>query len=237
METSHRFYPTGRKACGIWVMLLAPVFALQAFCQETVAPDTKAAPAASDIAQTGEPVDLRTLVQQVQRNAPDGERANGGSVLSVRGRSDGTIEVRDASGKLLQEYPLDHFYVSGKISAEAVEKVKARVEVLEKSLADRKGKELEAQDKQIEAAKEAEANAKEQEKASEVKWREEFKAKSAPYLDRKTNSKVNAVKIDAREIREDGTYLYEGKAMKPVRLFNKERSRYEMVIPVPATAE
>ena len=44
-------------------------------------------------------------------------------------------------------------------------------------------------------------------------------------------------KIDAREIREDGTYLYEGKPMKPVRLFNKARSRYEMAIPVPAPAE
>ncbi len=237
METSHRLYPTGRKACGIWVMLLAPVFTLQASGQETAVHDTKAAPAAAAIVQTEEPVDLRTLVQQVQRSAPDGERANGESALSVRGRSDGTIEVRDASGKLLQEYPLDHFYVSGKISAEAVEKVKARVEVLEKSLADRKGKEQETIDKQIEAAKEAEANAKEQEKASEVQWQQDFKAKSTTYLDRKTNSKTNAVKIDAREIREDGTYLYEGKEMKPVRLFNAERSRYEMAIPVPAPKE
>ncbi len=237
METSHRLSLSRRSTYGIWVTLLAPVFTLQASGQETAISDTRAATAASVMVQTDEPVDLRTLVEQVQRSAPDGGRANGGSVLSVRGRPDGTIEVRDASGKLLQEYPLDHFYVSGKISAEAVEKVKARVEVLEKSLADRKGKEQETIDKQTEAAKEAEANAKVQEEASEAKWREDFKAKSATYLDRKTNSKVNAVKIDAREIREDGTYLYEGKALKPVRLFNKERSRYEMAIPVPEPEE
>lgn len=228
METLLGFCLPRRAAFGAWILLALPVFALQAFGQKAPEPVPPVASEPSEATPAEESVDLHTLVLREQS-----ERANGESALSVRGRSDGTIEVRDASGKLLQEYPLDHFYVSGKISAEAVEKVKARVEVLEKSLADRKGKEQEALDKQAESAKEAEANAKEQEKASEVKWREEFKAKSAPYLDRKTNSKVNAVKIDAREIREDGTYLYEGKALKPVRLFNKERSRYEMAIPVP----
>jgi hypothetical protein len=235
MRTSPSLHQWCRSVIGLGIIFLIPVIALRAFSQDSAKPESEPASAHSadsDTAPSAPVVDLHTLVLREQ-----GTRANGESALSVRGRSDGTIEVRDASGKLLQEYPLDHFYVSGKISAEAVEKVKARVEVLEKSLSDRKGKEQETIDKQIEAAKEAEANAKEQEKASEVKWQQDFKAKSVPYLDRKTNSKTNAVKIDAREIREDGTYLYEGKAMKPVRLFNAERSRYEMAIPVPATAE
>jgi len=177
-------------------------------------------------------VDLHTLVLREQR-----ENNGGASALSVRGTSDGTVEVRDASGNLIQTYPLSHFSVSGKVSSAAIEKVNAREEVLQKGLTERKEQEQAAVDVEAEETRKAEANAKEQEKANEVKWQEDFKAKSTSYLDRKTNSKVNAVKIDAREIREDGTYLYEGKALKPVRLFNKERSRYEMAIPVPESAK
>lgn len=234
MEMSRRLYPAGSKACGVWVMLLASVFAPQAFCEETAAPDTKAAPPTSDSFQTEEPdVDLRTLVLREQEGVNGGNRPTGESAVTVRGRSDGTVEVRDASGNLIREYPLSHFYVSGKVNTEAMERMKAREEVMNKGLSDRKEAEQAERDQQAEAAKEAEAQAKEAEKAKETKWQEDFKAKSTPYLDRKTNATLNAVKIDAREIREDGTYLYEGKPMKPVRLFNAQRSRYEMAIPVP----
>ncbi len=232
METSLGLCPAHRAAFGAWILLVLPVFSLQAFSLEASEPVPPVASEPSEATPAEESVDLHTLVLREQS-----VRNDGASALSIRGRSDGTVEVRDASGNLIQTYPLSHFSVSGKVSNEATEKMSTHVEVLEKSLADRKGKEQEALDKQAESAKEAEASAKEQEKASEVKWQQDFKAKSAPYLDRKTDSKVNAVKIDAREIREDGTYLYEGKAMKPVRLFNKERSRYEMAIPVPAPAE
>ena len=235
METSLGLCPARRAAFGAWILLVLPVFSLQAFSQETSEPVPPVAPVVSEPSDTTpaeESVDLHTLVLREQS-----ERADGASALSVRGTSDGTVEVRDASGNLIQTYPLSRFSVSGKVSSEATEKLSARVEVLEKSLADRKDQEKEAQNQELEATKEAEVKAKEAEKAKDIKWRDDFKAKSAPYLDRKTDSKVNAVKIDAREIRDDGTYLYEGKAMKPVRLFNKERSRYEMAIPVPAPAE
>jgi hypothetical protein len=219
---------------GLWAAFLAPAIVFQVGAQPP-APESPSVPkkSAESGQDTSSPdVDLHTLVLREQ-----GERADGTSALSVRGTSDGTVEVRDAYGNLIKTYPLSRFSVSGKVSGEAIQKLNAREEVLQEALTDRKESEKEAQDKAVEAAKQAETKAIEAEKASEVKWQQDFKAKSTPYLDRKTNSKVNAVKIDAREIREDGTYLYEGKAMKPVRLFNKERSRYEMAIPVPETKE
>lgn len=235
METSFGLHPARRAVFGVWILFVLPVLALQAFAQDASEPVPPVAPVASEPSEATpaeESVDLHTLVLREQS-----VRNDGASALSVRGTSDGTVEVRDASGNLIQTYPLSRFSVSGKVSREATEKLSARVEVLEKSLADRKVQEEETQNQALEAAKEAEVKAKEEEKAKDIKWQQDFKAKSAPYLDRKTNSKVNAVKIDARDIREDGTYLYEGKPMKPVRLFNKERSRYEMAIPVPAPAE
>lgn len=231
METSLGLCPARRAAFSAWILLVLPVFPFQAFSQDASEPVAPVGSEPSEAAPAEESVDLHTLVLREQS-----VRSDGASALSVRGTSDGTVEVRDASGNLIQTYPLSHFSVSGKVSSEATEKLSTRVEVLEKSLADRKDQEKETQNQELEAAKETEVNAKEEEKAKDIKWQQDFKAKSAPYLDRKTNSKVNAVKIDAREIREDGTYLYEGKAMKPVRLFNKERSRYEMAIPVPAPA-
>ncbi|MBL7645201.1 MAG: hypothetical protein JNK74_03315 [Candidatus Hydrogenedentes bacterium] len=234
MKKPVTFQGIGTVKLGLWAAFLAPAIVFQVGAQPP-APESPSAPKNS--AESGQDtsfpdVDLHTLVLREQ-----GGRADGTSALSVRGTSDGTVEVRDASGNLIQTYPLSRFSVSGKVSREATEKLGARVEVLEKSLADRKIQEEETQNQALEVAKEAEVKAKEEEKAKDIKWQQDFKAKSAPYLDRKTNSKVNAVKIDAREIREDGTYLYEGKPMKPVRLFNKERSRYEMAIPVPAPAE
>lgn len=234
MKKSGTFQGIGTVRFGLWAAFLAPAIVFQVGAQPP-APESPSAPknSAEYGQDTSSPdVDLHTLVLREQ-----GERADGTSALSVRGTSDGTVEVRDASGNLIKTYPLSSFSVSGKVSGEAIQKLNAREEVLQEALTGRKELEKEAQDKAVESAKEAETKAIEAEKASEVKWQQDFKAKSTPYLDRKTNSKVNAVKIDAREIREDGTYLYEGKAMKPVRLFNKERSRYEMAIPVPATEE
>ncbi len=230
MEMSRWSQRLRSSAVGLGIAILLQAFPHYAVSQDAPESAVHATPSNTEVPESE--VDLHTLVLREQS-----VRNDGASALSVRGTSDGTVEVRDASGNLIQTYPLSHFSVSGKVSSEATEKLGARVEVLEKSLADRKIQEEETQNQALEAAKEAEVKAKDEEKAKEVKWRDDFNAKSSPYLDRKTNTKVNAVKIDAREIREDGTYLYEGKAMKPVRLFNKERSRYEMAIPVPETKE
>lgn len=230
MEMSRLLQRLRSSAVGLGIAILLQAFPHDAISQDVPESAVDATPSNTEVSEPE--VDLHTLVLREQS-----VRNDGASALSVRGTSDGTVEVRDASGNLIQTYPLSRFSVSGKVSREATEKLSARVEVLEKSLADRKVQEEETQNQALEAAKEAEVKAKEEEKAKDIKWQQDFKAKSAPYLDRKTNSKVNAVKIDAREIREDGTYLYEGKPMKPVRLFNKERSRYEMAIPVPAPAE
>ncbi|MEQ1840811.1 MAG: hypothetical protein ABL994_10400 [Verrucomicrobiales bacterium] len=230
MEMSRWSQRLRSSAVGLGIAMLVQAFPLYAFSQDVPESAVDATPSNTEVSESE--VDLHTLVLREQS-----VRNDGASSLSVRGTSDGTVEVRDASGNLIQTYPLSHFSVSGKVSSEATEKLGARVEVLEKSLADRKDQEKETQNQESEAAKEAEVKAKEAEKAKDIQWQQDFKAKSTTYLDRKTNSKTNAVKIDAREIREDGTYLYEGKEMKPVRLFNAERSRYEMAIPVPAPKE
>lgn len=263
METSLRSRVLRSNALGVWILFLVPVVALQAFSQDIAKPESGTVPAPSAPSLTAPPetgltipatesegpahtepgdagesvVDLRTLVLREQLNVPKSERGTGSAALSIRGKDDGTVEVRDAAGKLLEEYPPNYFSISGKVSAEAIEGMNAFEEVQAEELSARKGKEQEDIEKELEASKEAEARAKEIEKANEVKWQEDFKANAAPYLDRKTKSKLNAVKIDAREIREDGTYVYEGKALKPIRLFSTERKRYEMAIPIPSPTE
>ncbi len=107
METSLGLCPARRAAFGAWILLVLPVFSLQAFSQETSEPVPPVAPVVSEPSDTTpaeESVDLHTLVLREQS-----ERADGASALSVRGTSDGTVEVRDASGNLIQTYPLSRF--------------------------------------------------------------------------------------------------------------------------------
>ena len=238
MDTSIKLLPVRRTALGVWILLVLPVFAFQAVGQEGSAPVSPVAPAAaesSDVAPSEEPVDLGTLVLREQRNLTGADA--GKSVLSIRGEGDGTVEVRDADGNLLVAYPAKHFTVSGQVKNEAVGSINAALDAKNKALADRKAKEEVEALKEQEAAKNTEEAKKREAEAAEVKWNEDFAAKSASYLDRKSNSQLKAVKIDAREIREDGTFLYEGKALKPVRLWNTQRKQFEMAIPVPPKAE
>jgi len=238
MKTSFGFRPVRRVAFGVWVLLVFPVLALQAAGQEASESAPQPAPApteSSDVVPSEEPVDLGTLVLREQRNVTGADA--GKSVLSIRGEGDGTVEVRDAEGNLLEAYPAKHFTVSGKVKSEAVGTMSASLDAKNKALADRKAKEEVEALKEQEAAKKTEEAKKQEAKAAEAKWNEDFAAKSKPYYNWKENTKVNAVKIDAREIREDGTILYEGKAMKPTRLWNNKLGQFEMAIPVPAKDE
>jgi hypothetical protein len=238
METPFGFRPVRRASYGVWVLLILPVIALQAFAQEASEPAPEPAPAPtapSDVVPSEEPVDLGTLVLREQSNLAGADA--GKSVISIRGEGDGTVEVRDAEGNLLEAYPAKHFTVSGKVKNEAVDTINTALDAKNKALADRKAKEEVEALKEQEAAKAAEETKKKEAEAAEVKWKEDFAAKSTPYYNWKENTKVNAVKIDAREIREDGTILYEGKSMKPARLWNDRLGQFEMAIPVPAKAE
>lgn len=238
METSFGLRPVRRASYGVWVLFILPVIALQAVGQEASEPAPEPAPAptaSSDVVPSEEPVDLGTLVLREQRNVNG--RDAGESVLSIRGEGDGTVEVRDAEGNLLEAYPAKHFTVSGKVKNEAVESMNAALDAKNTALADRKAKEEVEALKEQEAAKKAEEAKKEEAKTAEAKWNEDFAAKSTPYYNWKENTKVKAVKIDAREIREDGTILYEGKSMKPARLWNNKLGQFEMAIPVPAKAK
>lgn len=238
METSFGLQPGRRIALGVWFLFTIPFIAFQAFGQEGSERVTQAPPApssSSDVLPSEEPVDLGTLVLQEQSNLKGGDA--GKSVLSIRGDGNGTVEVRDAEGNLLEAYPTKHFTVSGKVKREAVGAINASLDAKNKALAERKAKEEEEAQKEQEAAKKAEEAKKQEAQAAEAKWNEDFAAKSTPYYDWKENTKVNAVQIDAREIREDGTILYEGKSMKPARLWNDNLGQFEMAIPVPAKAE
>lgn len=236
METLSGLQPARRAVFRVWILLVLPLFSLQAVGQETsepVAPPPPAPAATSDVVPSEEPVDLGTLVLREQRNVA----GTGKSVLSIRGEGDGTVEVRDAEGNLLEAYPAKHFTVSGQVKSEAVDKINAGMDAKNKALADRKAKEeLEAL-KEQEAAKKAEETRKQEAEAAEAKWNEDFAAKSTTYIDKKTSSELKAVKIDAREIASDGTYEYEGKKLKPVRLWNTQRKQFEMAIPVPTKAK
>lgn len=238
METSFCLQPGRRIALGVWFLVTIPFVALQAFGQEASEPESPVAPEAaesSEVVPSAEPVDLSTLVLQEQSNLKGGDA--GKSVLSIRGKGNGMVEVRDADGNLLEAYPAKHFTVSGKVKSEAVGAINASLDAKNKALAERKAKEEEEAQKEQEAAKKAEEVKKQEAQAAEAKWNEDFAAKSAPYYDWKENTKVNAVQIDAREIREDGTILYEGKSMKPARLWNDNLGQFEMAIPVPAKAK
>lgn len=239
METSLGFRAVRRAAFGVWILVILPLVALQARGQDgaaPVAPGTPTPETSSElVVPSEEPVDLGTLALQ-QQNKPKGVDP-GKSVLYIRGEGDGTVEVRDAEGNLLEAYRTKQFTVSGKVKREAVDKINAGMDAKNKALADRKAKEEVEAVKEQEAAKKAEEIKKEEAKTAEAKWNEDFAAKSAPYYNWKENTKVNAVKIDAREIREDGTILYEGKSMKPARLWNNKLGQFEMAIPVPAKDE
>ena len=97
----------------------------------------------------------------------------------------------------------------------------------------RKKAEEDALEQQREAEKaRQEADAKQREEAGS-NWQADFAASSDSYKARRRNKDdLKAVKIDARQIREDGTVEYGGKTLKPVRLWSTARKRYEMAIPV-----
>lgn len=204
---------------GVFFVLVVPCLAQEASAPEPAVADSERLP------------DLRSLLAK-ERDRSVG--ASGGkAVVTLRGRGDGTLEVRGRDGALLEAYPLNAFSPMGQVSEEAVARINAEREAQATDLAARKKAASEALDAEREAARVAAEQEAVQEKEAEARWQSDFTAKSDTYKGRRRDrDNVKAVKIDAREIGEDGTVQYEGKTLKPVRLWSTERKRYEMAIPV-----
>ena len=226
-------------ASGVGFCLLVSVVALQSLAQDAAQPETGVpvpATISDDAVRTeGEaapPVDLHTLLQREQQRLRAGGVNTGKARVSIHGMRDGTTEVRSAEGEVLGRYPAKFFSYSSRGSTEAIERLNAEREARKEKFAERKKLKQEESEKAMEAAKEKEALEKERAEEEDARWNDDFASKAGEYLDRRSGENLKAVKIDAREIRDDGTLLYEGKEFKPARLWNTRRKQFEMAIPL-----
>lgn len=187
----------------------------------------------SGVAVTGGGSDLPSLLQREQQKARESGAPAGAAPVVLRGEGDGPIEVRNSGGEVIEAYSPEAFTLSGQVSREAVDRIRANREARDAALAERKEAERREADRRLEARKQAEALEKKAEEEREAQWKADFASESDSYKGRRRDqNNVKAVKIDAREIREDGTYVYDGKPMKPTRLWSTQRKRWEMAIPV-----
>ncbi len=180
------------------------------------------------------PADLPALRELIAKErSENGTRATGTAVVSITARENGPVEVRDRDGDVIERIPTDAFAPVGQVSTEGLKRFHDRRAEKEDALAARKKAAGEALEQQREAEKLQQEEAAKQQEAAEAKWQADFAADSDTYKARRRNQdNLKAVKIDARQISEDGTIQYEGKTLKPIRLWSTERKRYEMAIPV-----
>lgn len=212
----------------------AVLFSGLAFGQEDT-PTTEATAAEAPKSKRRSDVDLHALLTRERARLEAEGAIPEGALLSIKATRDGTLEVRNSEGELLEAFTPDGDGLSGKVSAAAVEDLNAARAAEAEAVAALRKAEQEAAEQAAKAQKAKEEAKLKAEKEQEVKWQSDFAAKSEGYTDRKNRAKIKAVKIDAREIKEDGTYVYEGKPVKPVRLWNDRRGQFEMAIPVPET--
>jgi hypothetical protein len=177
--------------------------------------------------------DRRESRKQERRARSGSSAPESNSTLYITGNRDGTIEVRNSAGELVQKSSLEHFPRLNRVSEEAIERIRSKKEGLEQDFTERELMEKAEEEKAMRAAEEEAERRKKLEEEAEARWQENFASTSESYYQkRRKRDSVKAVRIDAREIRDDGTYLYEGREMKPIRLWNTQRRRYEMAIPV-----
>ncbi|MBX7259968.1 MAG: hypothetical protein K1Y02_26675, partial [Candidatus Hydrogenedentes bacterium] len=175
-----------RIAFGAGLVFLLALMPLTAFAQvsdpntgSATTPESTTAKPAGSAPVRQEPqyrpaVDLRTLFQRESHN-PD--RAP----LSVKGRKDGTIEVRDRHGELIEIYPSGTFALSGRISPEAIERINSQRATGQEAFAERKAAEQEAAKQQMEADKAADAAATKEAEDKDAKWNADLASKSDAY--------------------------------------------------------
>lgn len=216
--------------------LVAPALLLAGLASgQESAPTTEAKATEAPKSKRRSDVDLHALLTRERARLEAEGIIPEGAVLSIKATGDGTLEVRNSAGELLETFTPDGAGLSGTVSAAAIEDMNAARAAEAEAVAALRKAETEAKEQAAKAQKAKEEAKQKAVKEQEVKWHSDFAAKSEGYTDRKNRSKIKAVKIDAREIKEDGTYIYEGKPMKPVRLWNDRRGQFEMAIPVPET--
>ena len=237
MKTSSKTPFARGSALAVAALALLAVMALPGAAQspDTGARVTAPEPAVTPPAPRARPrVDLRTLWQQELLQASPGNTRV--APLSITGKKDGTLEVRDRAGKLIAVYPPHKYALFGRVSTEALERINEERAALEEEYAGRKQAADEADKRQREADKAAESGERKAAKEKEAKWNADLASKSDSYkansIDGTGGEAVKAVPIDAREIRKDGTYTYNGRNVKPVQLWSPSRLQYEMAIPV-----
>lgn len=183
-----------------------------------------------------QPRNLHTLFEEeYQRRVAAGEDTEG-ALLRVSTESNGTVVVRNAEGKVLEIYPLEYFSFRNMLSGATMAQHAATQEhVTENREAYEAERAKEAEERQKEA-EEAAKRREEVEKAEAERQEEAWTASAKTYRDPTTGKDVQAVKINPREIRPDGTYERNGQAVKPLRIFNRRTGKYENVVPISAPA-
>lgn len=183
-----------------------------------------------------QPRDLHALFEEeYQRRVATGESTEG-PLLRVGIESNGTVVVRNAEGKVLEVYPLEYFSFRNMVSGTTMAQHAATQEHVAENREAYEAERAKEAEERRKAAEEAAKRREEAEKAEAERQEEAWRASAKTYRDPTTGKDVQAVKINPREIRPDGTYERNGQAVKPLRIFNRRTGKYENVVPISTPA-